>query len=77
MLVQGKNMRDKMVTRTLVPLRHQYLNLKMEQLRLPAMDIGEAHADHNAYPYGTEWAVEWNGKSVYTCALLDEESTLL
>eukprot|EP00975_Prorocentrum_lima_P030342 6362204-Prorocentrum_lima.AAC.1 len=39
------------------------------------MDIGEKHADYNGYPRGTEWAVEW--KSVYTFALLEEESTLL
>eukprot|EP00975_Prorocentrum_lima_P039490 8297789-Prorocentrum_lima.AAC.1 len=25
----------------------------------------------------TEWAVEWNGKSVYTLAFIDEESSLL
>eukprot|EP00975_Prorocentrum_lima_P029868 6266600-Prorocentrum_lima.AAC.1 len=41
------------------------------------MDIGEKHADHNGYPAGPEWVFEWNGKSVYTLAFLDEESTVL
>eukprot|EP00975_Prorocentrum_lima_P029477 6189308-Prorocentrum_lima.AAC.1 len=49
----------------------------MEQLSLPAMDIGEPHADHDAFPVCTEWAVEWNGESVSTLAFLEEERMLL